>query len=209
VYADAHQGQWPAKLSDLDHRNLDPTFGADILPGLEYHRPDTLLAATNANAFANTPMIFETKPVDADGECVGFADGHVEFISQADRLRELRAAVQATESRRSRRSHDETAESLRVAADLQARIRAASSMSSFMGRDQVLAAIAKDAARIGDVENTHSAVGKMTSFTSKDDAICASARLLVAAGKRTSALELAQQVTSFTTRDKLIKELAK
>jgi hypothetical protein len=42
-------------------------------------------------------VLFEAKPVDAAGECVGFADGHVEFIKDAGRVRELRAASKAKE----------------------------------------------------------------------------------------------------------------
>jgi hypothetical protein len=96
-----------------------------------------------------------------------------------------------------------------VTADLKARLSAAEKITSFMERDEVLAAIAADAARAGDVESTRNAVQKMTSFMSRDEAITQSARLLVKAGKRAEALELAGLATSFMTRDALIKELAK
>jgi len=96
-----------------------------------------------------------------------------------------------------------------VAADLNARVLAADKISSFMERDEVLAAIAADAARAGEAGITRTAVSKMTSFMSRDEAITRSARLLVKAGKRAEALELAGLATSFMTRDDLIKELAK
>jgi serine/threonine protein kinase/biopolymer transport protein ExbD len=96
-----------------------------------------------------------------------------------------------------------------VTADLQARLKAAEKIVSFMERDDVLAAIAADAARAGHADVTQTAVGKMTSFMDRDAAIVKSARLLVKAGKRAEALELAGKATSFMTRDSLIKELAK
>jgi len=93
--------------------------------------------------------------------------------------------------------------------DLKARVRATEKVASFIERDELLAAIAADAARAGDAETTRLAVQKMTAFMSRDEAISNSARLLTAAGKRTEALELAKLATSFITRDALIKELAK
>ena len=96
-----------------------------------------------------------------------------------------------------------------VIADLKIHLAATASMASFMDKDDVLTAIAKDAARAGDVEDTRAAVSAMTSFMSKDDAIVAAARLLVAAGKKADALELAKLTTSFMTRDDLIRELVK
>jgi serine/threonine protein kinase len=96
-----------------------------------------------------------------------------------------------------------------VTADLQARLKAAEKIVSFMERDDVLAAIAADAARAGHADVTQTAVSKMTSFMDRDEAIVKSARLLVKAGKRAEALELAGKATSFMTRDSLIKELAK
>ncbi len=96
-----------------------------------------------------------------------------------------------------------------LAKDLKVRISAAAGMTSFMDKDAALAAIAQDAARAGDVEDTRTAVTKMTSFMSRDEAICASARLLAAGGRRADALELAKLITSFMTRDSLVAELAK
>jgi serine/threonine protein kinase/LysM repeat protein len=93
--------------------------------------------------------------------------------------------------------------------DYKARIAAAAGITSFRARDEVLAAIAQDAARAGNYEDTRAAVSKMTAFPARDDAISASARLLAAAGRRADALELAKLVTAFPTRDALISELAK
>jgi LysM repeat protein len=119
----------------------------------------------------------------------------------------VRVYIQATTQNRS--SVAGAAAAARLRQDLKARISATASMTAFPDRDEVLAAIAKDAARAGDVEDAREALTKITAFPTRDDAICASARLLVAAGKRSDALELAKLVTAFPTRDALIAELAK
>ena len=93
--------------------------------------------------------------------------------------------------------------------DLKARIAAAAGIAGFPKRDEVLAAIARDAARAGDFEDARDALQKVTAFPKRDEAIYASARLLVVAGKRADALELAKLVTAFPTRDALISELTK
>ncbi len=93
--------------------------------------------------------------------------------------------------------------------DLQARIAATASITAFPKRDEVLASIAKDAAREGDFEDARTALNKITAFPTRDEAIRDSARLLTAAGQRSDALELAKLVTAFPKRDALISELAK
>ena len=95
------------------------------------------------------------------------------------------------------------------AEEIEARIKAAAGIVAFPDRDPVLAAIAKDAARDGDLEDARDALQKMTAFPARDDAIGEIARQLAAAGKRADALELAKLVTAFPTRDALIGELAK
>ncbi len=95
------------------------------------------------------------------------------------------------------------------AEEIKARIKAAAGIVAFPDRDPVLAAIAQDAARAGDLEDARDALQKMTAFPARDDAIGEVARQLAAAGKRADALELAKLVTAFPTRDALISELAK
>jgi len=82
------------------NQHLEQSFIETISGSLEYHRPKRSLVATNdsANASANMAVLFETKPVDTGGDLVGFADGHVEFVKDTGRLRELRAAVREAES---------------------------------------------------------------------------------------------------------------
>jgi serine/threonine protein kinase/LysM repeat protein len=99
--------------------------------------------------------------------------------------------------------------SAQLGQDFKARINAAASITAFPNRDKVLASIAQDAARAGDVEDARDALKKITAFPTRDDAIGASARFLAAAGRRADALELAKLATAFPTRDALISELAK
>jgi len=102
-----------------------------------------------------------------------------------------------------------TGSAVSQAVDFKARISAADGISAFTKRDEVFAAIAKDAAKAGDLEDTRVALEKISAFTSRDEAIGVSARLFAAAGRRADALELARLVSAFTTRDALISELAK
>jgi hypothetical protein len=94
-------------------------------------------------------------------------------------------------------------------ADLTVRLNAAGQISSFSTRDKVLAAIAADAAALGNLELTRNAVQKISSFSTRDEAIVRCAQLLKNGGRRAEALELAKLVSSFSTRDNLISELAK
>ena len=95
------------------------------------------------------------------------------------------------------------------AEEIKSRIKAAAGIVAFPDRDPVLAAIAKDAAGDGDLEDARDALQKMTAFPARDDAIGEVARQLAAAGKRADAMELAKLVTAFPARDALIGELAK
>jgi serine/threonine protein kinase len=94
-------------------------------------------------------------------------------------------------------------------AGLKVRLNAAGQISSFSTRDKVLAAIAADAAALGDLELTRNAVQKISSFSTRDAAIVRCAHLLKNGSRRAEALELAKLVSSFSTRDNLISELAK
>jgi serine/threonine protein kinase len=117
----------------------------------------------------------------------------------------LNPVVESTSSQFNMQKDSQT----KQAEEIKARIKAAAGIAAFPDRDPVLAAIAKDAARADDLEDTRDALQKMTAFPARDDAICEVARQLAAAGKRADALELAKLVTAFPTRDALISELAK
>jgi hypothetical protein len=40
---------------------------------------------------SQTPVLFEITPASAEGQWIGFADGHVEFVKDGARLQKLRA----------------------------------------------------------------------------------------------------------------------
>jgi len=117
----------------------------------------------------------------------------------------LNPAVESTSSQFNMQKNSQT----KPAEEIKSRIKAAAGIVAFPDRDPVLAAIAKDAARDGDLEDARDALQKMTAFPARDDAIGEVARQLAAAGKRADALELAKLVTAFPARDALIGELAK
>jgi hypothetical protein len=117
----------------------------------------------------------------------------------------LNPAVESTSSQFNMQKNSQS----KPAEEIKSRIKAAAGIVAFPDRDPVLAVIAKDAARAGDLEDTRDALQKMTAFPARDDAICEVARQLAAADKRADALELAKLVTAFPTRDALIGELAK
>jgi hypothetical protein len=93
-------------------------------------------------------------------------------------------------------------------ADLEARLKAAGTITSFVTRDKVMAGIARDAAVAGDAKLTSRALGKMTAFTTRDKAALEAARALSKAGHRAEAIKIAGTITSFTQRDAALKELA-
>jgi serine/threonine protein kinase len=117
----------------------------------------------------------------------------------------LNPAVESTSSQFNMQKNSQT----KPAEEIKSRIKAAAGIVAFPDRDPVLAAIATDAARDGDLEDARDALQKMTAFPARDDAIGEVARQLAAAGKRADAMELAKLVTAFPARDALIGELAK
>ena len=142
--------------------------------------------------YVYAPVLFEKTAASQDGEFVGFADGRVELIKDAARLRELRAA--ATGSVTSR--------------DLIPRYEAAEAIHSIAERDPVLAAIAEDAARVGDWAMTRKALTGISDSNIRDDATRESARLLARFGRRAEALDIAKTINSSAIRDAAIRELA-
>lgn len=194
MYVETNHGEWPIRLTDLKSQ-LEPAMTANILVALEYCRPTSALLAT-ASAPANTPVLFEANPVDADGECVGFADGHVEFVKQIGRLRELRAVLNAVIPPD-------------PSIDLEARLKAAEHIMSFTERDGVLASIAADAAKVSELKLAQRALSMMASFTARDDATLRAGREFMRRGERTTALRLAESITAFSRRDAAVKEFAK
>jgi predicted RNA-binding Zn ribbon-like protein len=89
------------------------------------------------------------------------------------------------------------------------RYDAASTISDFTQRDQALAGVAVDAAKIGNVETVRMALRKMADFTVRDAAARESALQLAHAGFHRQAIEVAKTISDFTVRDQTLSELAR
>jgi hypothetical protein len=92
--------------------------------------------------------------------------------------------------------------------DLFARFDAAKGIFGFSEKDTAMAAVARDAAAVGEVEIAKKALGQITDFSNRDDAARNAARRLAENGHRTEALEIARTITAFSTRDATLRELA-
>lgn len=78
MFSDVHNNQWPTNLSETD---AETTLKKPI-EHLDYYRPPTSLG-TNASS---TPVLFDQDKrthAGKEGQLVGFADGHVEFVTGA------------------------------------------------------------------------------------------------------------------------------
>ena len=93
-------------------------------------------------------------------------------------------------------------------ADLAARLEAATSINNYTVRDQAMAALAKDAATVGDFPTTQSALAQINAYDQRDAATHDAALLLAKAGFRKQAVQLAQGINTYTVRDRTLSELA-
>jgi predicted Ser/Thr protein kinase len=93
-------------------------------------------------------------------------------------------------------------------AALDDRLEAASSMNEVAEKDQPLAAVATDAAKVGAVNIVKRALGKMFDPMKRDGAAHDAARLLAKRGQRKQAIELAKGISDYTVRDQTLSELA-
>jgi hypothetical protein len=91
---------------------------------------------------------------------------------------------------------------------LATRLEAARAMTFMNERDQALGAVARDAARAGDVDVTKSALKSMTFMNAKDDAAADCAYALSEAGQPAAAVEVARTMTFMHRRDQVLKKLA-
>ena len=74
MYRDQHDNQWPAALTQTsDYLKGELTAKTN---DYVYKQPETNQAMS---AMATAEVLFEKTPISPDGQCVGFADGHVEF----------------------------------------------------------------------------------------------------------------------------------
>lgn len=87
------------------------------------------------------------------------------------------------------------------------RLAAALATGSIPKRDEVLAALAKDAAAEGDAAMTKLALSNTVSFSMRDRAAREAARLLARRGMRVEALDLVGLITSPSQRRQALQEL--
>ena len=97
-------------------------------------------------------------------------------------------------------------------ADFAARLAAAEAFPFSETKDRTLGALARDAARVGDVEIVQSALNysPVASFNEHDAAVHDSVLLLVKAGMRQQAVDIASKTfwSNWNLRDQTLKELA-
>jgi len=91
---------------------------------------------------------------------------------------------------------------------LATRLEAARAMTFMNERDEALGAVARDAARAGNVDVTKSALKNMTFMNARDDASADCAYALSEAGQPAAAVEVARMMTFMHRRDQVLKKLA-
>lgn len=88
------------------------------------------------------------------------------------------------------------------------RLEAARAITFMNDRDKALGAVARDAARAGDVSVTKEALQSVTFMNARDDAAADCAIALSEAGNATAAVEVARMITFLNKRDQVLKKLA-
>ena len=91
---------------------------------------------------------------------------------------------------------------------LNERLEAASSMNDVSGKDQPLAAVAIDAAKMGLVEIARKSLTQMYDPKKRDENTEEVVRLLAKSGSRKQAIEMAKGINDYTIRDRTLAELA-
>jgi hypothetical protein len=84
MFKDVHTNQWPDTLAQTFPylKDISPEELAAKASAFRYQRPETNL---DENAAAMTAVLFEKNPVRADGQYLGYADGHVEFARAGEK----------------------------------------------------------------------------------------------------------------------------
>ncbi|UCE48573.1 MAG: hypothetical protein JSW47_00185 [Phycisphaerales bacterium] len=109
----------------------------------------------------------------------------------------------------SRRSYPPVPEySGRVESDLDARIAAARSVSSFVKRDSALSVIAIDAAHECHIHYTVKALSMISSFTQRDSTAEKCADIFLEKHMHAEAKKVADQASSFVTKDRILSKIA-
>ncbi|HEY9508509.1 MAG TPA: hypothetical protein VIV82_01480, partial [Verrucomicrobiae bacterium] len=159
----------------------------------------TMVEVTNTTHWKTVPEDFKVEPL---------AVTQIE-TNKAEMIAPGKSSVEATnrftaEIRPRVRREEES----RRRAELSARFDAAKGIFGFSEKDTAMAAVARDAAAMGEVEIAKKALGQITGFSNRDDAARNAARRLAEKGHRAEALEIARMITAFSTRDATLRELA-
>ena len=96
----------------------------------------------------------------------------------------------------------------KVESDLDARIAAARSVSSFVTRDRALSVIAVDAAHESDIYHAVKALSMISSFVQRDSTAEKCADVFLGMHMHAEANKVAGQVSSFVTRDRILSKIA-
>ncbi len=92
-YAKDRHGNWPASLDDVLGPGATQTLINPVHPNLKpayiYIKPADKMAPVNPE----TMVLYESHQKFGEGVNVGFADGHVEFVSNEKRFNEMKAAA--------------------------------------------------------------------------------------------------------------------
>jgi hypothetical protein len=88
------------------------------------------------------------------------------------------------------------------------RLEAASAISDQSSKNGALAAVAKDAAKAGEVAIVESSLRKITDTSERDNAALESVAALAKSGQRKQAIEIAKMILSADIRDRALSDLA-
>src|ERR1043165_3888440 len=92
--------------------------------------------------------------------------------------------------------------------DLSARLRAAEAITFPSNRDSALAAVARDAAKSGNIPVLKKALGGMVFINTKDAAAAQCADILIEGKQLAAATEVANTITFINNRDAVLQKIA-
>jgi serine/threonine protein kinase len=92
---------------------------------------------------------------------------------------------------------------------LSERLEAANGISNTEDKDRAMAAVARDAAKSGEVEMLQQALGGFTNLSDRDETSRQAALTLAKSGQRKRAIEIANGISNLSVRDQTLSELAK
>jgi predicted Ser/Thr protein kinase len=92
---------------------------------------------------------------------------------------------------------------------LAGRLEAASMMNDMTSRDKFIAAVATDAAKVGEIKVVKDSLQQINDFTMRNQTAREAVRLLAKQGLKKQALEIAKNIDDMSIRDQALSELAK